>query len=176
MKRVTPLLLAVAALPAFAAQNYRTDAHAQYDTQGNIEISSQLVYARPASPPPAAAPVSPAAPVTVMLPASQLFTTNSATLLAPSDALQALARRLRTSATGTTVEITGYTDNTGSRSYNQKLSVSRAKSIQRYLVPFNGSLHYIARGRGESAPVASNRTPAGREQNRRVVVIIEGGK
>lgn len=71
------------------------------------------------------------------------------------------------------IEIIGHTDNTGSAAYNQALSERRAQAVANVLrdrgVP---SSRIIAYGRGENAPVASNLTPQGRAQNRRVEIII----
>lgn len=71
------------------------------------------------------------------------------------------------------IEVIGHTDNTGSAAYNQDLSQRRAVSVASVLreggVP--GS-RVAAFGRGEDQPVASNLTPEGRAQNRRVEIII----
>ncbi len=69
-----------------------------------------------------------------------------------------------------TVEIQGHTDSKGSDAYNQGLSERRAASVKRLLVN-NGisSGRLTTRGFGESRPVASNDTEAGRAHNRRVV-------
>ena len=71
------------------------------------------------------------------------------------------------------IEVIGHTDDTGSNAYNQDLSQRRAVSVSNILrdngVP--GS-RLSAFGRGEDAPIASNATPAGRAQNRRVEIII----
>ena len=72
-----------------------------------------------------------------------------------------------------TVMIEGYTDSVGSEDYNQGLSQRRAESVKTYLVGQGvGSVRLSASGRGESDPVADNDSAAGRQQNRRVEVII----
>jgi outer membrane protein OmpA-like peptidoglycan-associated protein len=72
-----------------------------------------------------------------------------------------------------TVLIEGYTDSVGSEDYNQGLSQRRADSVKSYLVAQGvDSTRLAASGKGESDPVAGNETAAGREQNRRVEVII----
>ena len=72
-----------------------------------------------------------------------------------------------------TVRIEGYTDSVGSADYNQELSQRRADSVRGYL---RGQGIDAARlstaGMGESNPVASNDSASGRQQNRRVEVII----
>lgn len=73
----------------------------------------------------------------------------------------------------TLVDIVGYTDSTGSASYNLALSQRRAQSVASYLGQqgVNQQRFYVD-GRGESNPVASNATEAGRAQNRRVEIKI----
>jgi outer membrane protein OmpA-like peptidoglycan-associated protein len=72
-----------------------------------------------------------------------------------------------------TVVIEGYTDNVGSEDYNQGLSERRADSVKSYLAEQGiGSARLSALGKGESDPVAGNESAAGRQQNRRVEVII----
>ena len=69
--------------------------------------------------------------------------------------------------------IVGHTDAVGSDSYNQALSERRARSAARYLETQGVSGGRLAtRGRGESEPVASNDSEAGRQDNRRVEVAI----
>jgi OmpA-OmpF porin, OOP family len=71
------------------------------------------------------------------------------------------------------VTIEGYTDSMGSESYNLGLSQRRAEAVRDFLIQ-NGvdASRIIARGYGAAAPVAPNTTEAGRQQNRRVEVII----
>lgn len=78
-----------------------------------------------------------------------------------------------------TAEIEGFTDSMGTEDFNQKLSERRADTVKRYLIGRGVSANRLSSsGRGETAPVASNESAAGRLQNRRVEVIIseaEGG-
>jgi outer membrane protein OmpA-like peptidoglycan-associated protein len=69
--------------------------------------------------------------------------------------------------------IEGHTDSIGSESYNLELSERRAEAVESFLLQ-NGisSTRVITRGYGKSYPVASNSTEAGRQQNRRVEVVI----
>lgn len=72
-----------------------------------------------------------------------------------------------------TVAIEGYTDSVGSEDYNQGLSERRADSVKSYLIRQGiDSARLSASGKGESDPVAGNDSAAGRQQNRRVDVII----
>lgn len=71
------------------------------------------------------------------------------------------------------VMIEGYTDSTGSNDYNQMLSVRRADAVQTALIGMGISSDRInTRGYGEGFPVSSNKTAAGRQQNRRVEIIF----
>ena len=73
-----------------------------------------------------------------------------------------------------TVQIEGHTDNVGSDDSNQGLSQRRAESVRGYLVQQGIAGNRLsAVGMGESQPVASNDTQSGRQQNRRVVAIID---
>jgi outer membrane protein OmpA-like peptidoglycan-associated protein len=109
----------------------------------------------------------------VNFPQDILFAVDSATVgsSARSD-LRALAANLQRYP-DTNVTVIGHTDNTGSAGYNFELSTRRAGSVAGILVNSGVSGARITSiGRGEDAPVASNLTPEGRAQNRRVEVII----
>lgn len=73
----------------------------------------------------------------------------------------------------TNIMFSGYTDNTGSEEYNQKLSEDRAKAVAEYAA-FTGvdAERMTIIGYGESDPIADNSTAAGRQQNRRVEIGI----
>jgi len=73
------------------------------------------------------------------------------------------------------ITVTGHTDSTGTKSFNQLLSERRAEAVKAYLVQqgLDGE-RIVAKGRGDSQPVASNKTAAGRAQNRRVDIDIQG--
>ncbi len=73
----------------------------------------------------------------------------------------------------TLIQVTGHTDSTGSAEYNLQLSQKRAQSVAQYLVAQGVAPNRVmARGMGESMPIASNDTPEGRAQNRRVEIRI----
>jgi outer membrane protein OmpA-like peptidoglycan-associated protein len=74
----------------------------------------------------------------------------------------------------TTIKVVGYTDTTGSETYNQQLSEQRANAVKNALVVKNvNAARITALGMGESNPIADNSTPEGRMKNRRVAIIIE---
>ncbi|APX08362.1 OmpA family protein [Vibrio campbellii] len=71
------------------------------------------------------------------------------------------------------VEITGYTDSSGPAAYNQKLSERRAQAVADYLIAAGiDADRFTVTGMGEENPVADNSTHEGREQNRRVEVVV----
>jgi len=73
----------------------------------------------------------------------------------------------------TFVEVAGHTDSTGSTSYNQGLSERRASSVAAYLRSRQVmSRRLIVIGAGETRPIATNNTQAGKAQNRRVEITI----
>jgi len=76
---------------------------------------------------------------------------------------------------GLNIEVGGYTDNVGGNAMNQTLSENRAGSVRDYLVQQGVSSNSVsARGFGNSLPVASNDNFAGRQQNRRVELLVSG--
>ncbi len=67
------------------------------------------------------------------------------------------------------IAIEGHTDSVGKASFNTKLSQGRAEAVRKYLVEKGVEPSRLsAKGYGESQPIADNKTPRGREQNRRV--------
>ena len=76
---------------------------------------------------------------------------------------------------GLNIEVGGYTDNVGGDSMNQTLSENRARSVRDYLVQQGVATNSVsARGFGNTLPVASNGSSAGRQQNRRVELLVSG--
>lgn len=73
----------------------------------------------------------------------------------------------------TRIVIEGHTDNVGSDAYNSELSRRRAQAVADALVSQGiPSTRFEVLGRGEGFPVATNDTPAGRQQNRRVEIVF----
>ncbi|MEN6537557.1 MAG: OmpA family protein [Bryobacteraceae bacterium] len=76
---------------------------------------------------------------------------------------------------GLRLDVEGHTDSVGSDDYNQQLSEQRGESVRAYLVQQGMPVSSVStRGFGKTQPVASNDTAAGRQQNRRVELIISG--
>ena len=76
---------------------------------------------------------------------------------------------------GLNIEVGGYTDNVGADAMNQTLSENRAGSVRDYLVQEGVSTNSVsAKGFGNTLPVASNGNSAGRQQNRRVELLVSG--
>ncbi len=109
----------------------------------------------------------------VTMPQDILFATDSATLRPDLQGdIRAVAANL-VRYPNSRVEVIGHTDNTGEAAYNQDLSDRRARSVAGVLM--SGGVpgaRISAYGRGEDQPIASNLTPEGRQQNRRVEIVI----
>ena len=73
----------------------------------------------------------------------------------------------------TNILVVGHTDSTGTAAHNMDLSIRRAGSVKSYLITagVNGS-RLNTQGKGETEPIADNRTSEGRAQNRRVEIVI----
>lgn len=75
-----------------------------------------------------------------------------------------------------TIAIEGYSDPSGNRRFDQKLSEDRALAVQAALVSMGvDSRRMIVRGYGREFPIASNATAAGRQMNRRVEIVVSDG-
>ena len=73
------------------------------------------------------------------------------------------------------IEISGHTDSTGSAEVNQKVSDTRAANVAKFLNEVGGIKKWrlSSAGYGKDRPVASNETPEGRAENRRVEILIK---
>ncbi len=98
------------------------------------------------------------------------FDTGKATLKPSSDRiLQAVADVVSKTPSILRLEVQGHTDNVGSDAANQRLSEARAEAVRTWLIEHGVPGRKLsAKGYGETEPIAPNRTPAGRETNRRV--------
>jgi len=104
-----------------------------------------------------------------------LFDTGKYTLRAGAREKLARVAGILAGHPGLQLQVEGYTDSVGSEAMNQQLSEHRASSVRDYLTSAGipaGSV--TAKGLGESMPVATNDTPAGRQQNRRVELVVSG--
>ena len=76
---------------------------------------------------------------------------------------------------GLNIAVGGYTDNIGGDAMNQTLSENRAGAVRSYLVEQGVVTNSVtAQGFGNSAPVASNDNASGRQENRRVELVVSG--
>jgi len=114
---------------------------------------------------------------TMLLPSVALFARRSAELSAQGKALIEKNRdtALAVLSRATYIELIGHTDDVGDDDYNQDLSEQRAESLRNYLVETGGDPSIIfTSGAGEKMPIATNKTPEGRAENRRVEVLVLG--
>lgn len=104
-----------------------------------------------------------------------LFKTGSFELLSVARERLAKVSGIVLAHPGLHLEVEGHTDSVGSDDYNQQLSEHRAEAVRSYLVQQGiPDSAIVARGLGKSSPVATNDTPEGRQQNRRVEMVISG--
>jgi outer membrane protein OmpA-like peptidoglycan-associated protein len=111
----------------------------------------------------------------ITLSGSVLFKTGESTMLPlAQDTFTRVATALKEMPPGRRVAIEGHTDSRGDDASNQQLSQARAQAVMDFLVQQGVDAKKMsASGKGESMPVASNDTPEGRANNRRVELIIE---
>lgn len=98
------------------------------------------------------------------------FASNSAEVPADSrPLLQEAAAAIKAAPAGTLIEIAGHTDSTADAATNLPLSQARAEAVRAVLVEFGAPADRLtAKGYGDTQPVATNDTPDGRFQNRRI--------
>jgi outer membrane protein OmpA-like peptidoglycan-associated protein len=113
--------------------------------------------------------------VVITLDGQVLFVTGKAELLPIArDRLNEVAKSLKELDDDKLVSIEGFTDSRGADDTNMKLSQDRANAVRDYLASQGVRPQKLrAIGRGEASPVASNDTPEGRANNRRVEIIIQ---
>jgi len=104
-----------------------------------------------------------------------LFDTGKYTLKQDTQVSLAKVAGILQAYPGLTLQVEGYTDSVGGDDYNQKLSENRANAVRDFLIKQGvpaGSI--TATGYGKNDPVADNSTAAGRQQNRRVQLVVSG--
>jgi outer membrane protein OmpA-like peptidoglycan-associated protein len=113
--------------------------------------------------------------VVITLDGQVLFVTGKAELLPIArDRLNEVAKSLKELDDDKLVSIEGFTDSRGADDMNLKLSQDRANAVRDYLASQGVKAQKLrAIGRGEANPVASNDTPEGRANNRRVEIVIQ---
>ena len=104
-----------------------------------------------------------------------LFDTASATLKPGAREKLARVAGILSTHPDLHIEVEGHTDSVGGEDYNQRLSERRAESVRSYLLQQKIAPAAVeAEGFGEGRPVATNDTVAGRQQNRRVELVVSG--
>jgi outer membrane protein OmpA-like peptidoglycan-associated protein len=111
--------------------------------------------------------------ITLSMPGNITFAFDDATLQPQFQPVLNDVARTLTEYNQTIVEVAGHTDSKGTDAYNHDLSVRRANSVANYLSS-RGVMpqRLITVGAGESRPIATNETDAGRAQNRRVEITL----
>jgi len=143
----------------------------------NIRVSAGAPTAPQVPPAPAPGTGGPCvtlqADITGLLRTPINFATDGFTLTPASDQLLThVADKLKACPTAN-VAVVGYTDNTGNDAINVPLSGNRAKSVADYLISQGIAANQVSsRGAGSAEPIASNDTPDGRAQNRRVDITV----
>jgi len=153
--------------------NYWTPATAAKGCDGALVAEPPKVPEQPKTPPKTPPPKVDVQKVTYA--ADAFFDFDKAVLKPEGKAkLNDLAQKIQ----GINLEVivaTGHTDSIGTDAYNQRLSVRRAEAVKAYLVSRGIDKSRIyTEGKGESQPIASNKTAAGRAKNRRVEIEVVG--
>lgn len=111
--------------------------------------------------------------IRLIMPSNITFATDSAVFNPSFNAILDSVAKVLKEYNKTIIQVTGYTDNTGSLAYNNTLSQKRASAVATYLINRGiASSRISATGMGPSNPIATNSTAVGREQNRRVEINI----
>ncbi|MEM9049693.1 MAG: OmpA family protein [Pseudomonadota bacterium] len=109
----------------------------------------------------------------ISMPEGITFDTDSAALKPSARRSIGVIARVLNEDPRSYIDVIGHTDNTGSAQYNLRLSERRALAVEGALIRRNVAPARLAfAGAGETQPIATNRTPAGRAQNRRVDIFI----
>lgn len=111
--------------------------------------------------------------VYLIMPSNITFATDSAVFKPSFNKVLDSVAKVIAEYNKTSIQVIGYTDNTGSLAYNNTLSLKRADAVATYLKLRNINASRISvAGMGPNNPIASNSTEVGREQNRRVEITL----
>lgn len=109
----------------------------------------------------------------MILPSAVTFANDKATLAPAAQTVLTQVAGIMREFPDTGIIVDGYTDSTGRKAYNQRLSEVRAQSVATVLAQGGVAMDKLqARGHGASAYVASNANAAGRAKNRRVTLTL----
>ncbi len=116
--------------------------------------------------------------VTIRLEGDVLFDTGKAQLRPEAQSALERVAVVLAQFPGAKVEIAGHTDSKGGPAMNLDLSEKRAVAVSEFLKKRAelAGINFTAHGLGETKPIASNDTDEGRQQNRRVEIVVEKGK
>jgi OOP family OmpA-OmpF porin len=147
------------------------NACAGIEEEVEVEAVEETAYAEAA---PAPEPVKKEPIVTTAtLGGEALFATGSSELSAASSgSLSKLVVQLGKFQEISAIDVVGHTDATGANANNQSLSEARAAAVEEYLSAAYPDTAISSSGMGEDSPVATNSTPEGRAQNRRVEIQV----
>ena len=152
-----------------------TPATAAPGCDGAIASSAAAPVAK-AAPAPAAAPAAAAAAASKVTYAADAFFDFGKSVLKPEGKakLDDLVSKVKNISLEVVIAV-GHTDAVGTDAYNQKLSVARSEAVKAYLVSKGIDKNRIyTEGKGETSPVADNKTKEGRAKNRRVEIEVVG--
>jgi outer membrane protein OmpA-like peptidoglycan-associated protein len=112
----------------------------------------------------------------ITIPGNVLFASGKSTLLPGAQSKLSAVADVIKDQTDRDIIVEGHTDSQGSDAGNLQLSQARAQAVRDYLVARGVSANRVrAEGVGEGKPIADNKTPEGRANNRRVEIIVSGG-
>ena len=109
----------------------------------------------------------------LIMPGNITFDTNEAFIKSSFQPVMVSIAKVLKEYNKTFVQVNGYTDNTGNDAINNPLSIRRANAVADFLkIQGVAASRIVANGYGSANPIASNATAAGREQNRRVEIVL----
>ena len=109
----------------------------------------------------------------LVMPGNITFDTNEAFIKQSFQPVMVSIAKVLKEYNKTYIQVNGYTDNTGNDAINNPLSIKRANAVADFLrVQGITANRIVANGYGSANPIASNATAAGREQNRRVEIVL----